>query len=148
MKRNIRLLAAGCALALCCASGACSASAAPVKTGGAAAEQVDDILGEWALHTGSRGTDETPRFTMEPGDGTRLRWYCRVDADSEPVHVYLYDIGKGEIVSAMSPRMDPGESRTLTYHVGSDSTLCQFRIMIESVTGGTAMATVRANQIF
>lgn len=105
------------------------------------------VLGEWDLDTGSRGTDETPRFIMEKGEGFYLRWYCEVPKYSEPVHVYLYDIGKGEIVSAMSPQMNPGEKRQEVFYVGSDSSNCQFRIKIESVTGGTAYATVRANQI-
>lgn len=105
------------------------------------------LLQEWSLDTGSRGTDETPKFTMEKGKGFYLRWYCEVPKDSEPVHVYLYDIGKGEIVSAMSPQMNAGEKRQEVFYVGSDSSNCQFRIKIESVTGGTAYATVRANQI-
>ena len=105
------------------------------------------LLQEWNLDTGSRGTDETPRFIMEKGEGFYLRWYCEVPKYSEPVHVYLYDIGKGEIVSAMSPQMNPGEKRQEVFYVGSDSSNCQFRIQIESVTGGTAYATVRANQI-
>lgn len=105
------------------------------------------VLGDWNLDIGERGTDETPKFTMEKGKGLYLRWYCAVPEYSEPVHVYLYDIGKGEIVSAMSPRMEPGEKRTEVFYVGSDSSLCQFRIKIESETGGTAFAKVRANQI-
>ena len=84
---------------------------------------------------------------MEKGEGFYLCWYCEVPKYSEPVHVYLYDIGKGEIVSAMSPQMNPGEKRQEVFYVGSDSSNCQFRIKIESVTGGTAYATVRANQI-
>ena len=84
---------------------------------------------------------------MEKGEGFYLRWYCEVPKYSEPVHVYLYDIGKGEIVSAMSPQMNAGEKRQEVFYVGSDSSNCQFRIQIESVTGGTAYATVRANQI-
>ncbi|MFR4978238.1 MAG: hypothetical protein ACLUDG_04860 [Butyricicoccus sp.] len=111
------------------------------------AAQHNTLLQEWNLDTGSRGTDETPRFIMEKGEGFYLRWYCEVPKYSEPVHVYLYDIGKGEIVSAMSPQMNPGEKRQEVFYVGSDSSNCQFRIQIESVTGGTAYATVRANQI-
>lgn len=105
------------------------------------------VLGEWDLDTGSRGTDETPSFHMEKGDGLYLRWYCEVRSYSEPIHVYLYDVNKGKIVSAMSPQMDPGESRTEVFYVGDDSKLSEFKIMIESVTGGTGYATVRANQI-
>ena len=84
---------------------------------------------------------------MEKGHGLYLRWYCDVPSDSAPIHVYLYDINKGAIVSAMSPQMDPGEERTEVFYVGDDSRLSEFRIMIESVTGGTAYATVRAGQI-
>ena len=47
----------------------------------------------------------------------------------------------------MSPQMNAGEKRQEVFYVGSDSSNCQFRIKIESVTGGTAYATVRANQI-
>lgn len=102
------------------------------------------VLEKWNLDTGHRGTDETPAFTMEPGQGTDLYWECEVPENSEPVHVYLYDIGKGGIVSAMSPKMQPGEKRQAVFHVGSDSQLC---IKIESATGGTAYAAVSANQI-
>lgn len=105
------------------------------------------LLLEWDLDTGSRGTDETPCFRMEKGHGLYLRWYCDVPSDSAPIHVYLYDINKGAIVSAMSPQMDPGEQRTEVFYVGDDSRLSEFQIMIESVTGGTAYATVRAGQI-
>lgn len=105
------------------------------------------VLGQWDLDTGDRGTDETSIMTLERGEGTYLRWYCDVSSYSAPVHVYLYDIGKGEIVSAMSPYLEPGEERTEVYNVGSDSPLCQFRIMIESTNGATGRARVRANQI-
>lgn len=104
------------------------------------------VLKEWNLDTGSRGTDETPKFTMEKGEGLYLCWDCEVPQNSEPVHVYLYDIGKGEIVSAMSPQMNPGEKRQEVFYVGSDSSVGQFRIKIESTTGGTAYATVHATQ--
>lgn len=104
------------------------------------------VLEEWNLDTGSRGTDETPKFTMEKGEGLYLCWDCEVPQNSEPVHVYLYDIGKGEIVSAMSPQMNPGEKRQEVFYVGSDSSVCQFRIKIESITGGTAYAAVHATQ--
>lgn len=150
MKLARRFSALICALALITAMPAV-ASAESVNDGIEQDENIVimpcSVLGEWDLDTGSRGTDETPRFYMERGDGLSLRWYCEVPSYSEPIHVYLYDVNKGEIVSAMSPQMDPGESRTEVFYVGDDSDLSVFRIMIESVTGGTGYATVRANQI-
>lgn len=104
------------------------------------------VLEKCNLDTGHRGTDETPAFTMKPGQGTALYWECEVQENSEPVHVYLYDTGKEEIVSEMSSKIQPGEKRQAVFHVGSDSELCQFHIKLESTTGGTAYAAVSANQ--
>lgn len=150
MKGLRRFSALMCALALLVAAPAITSAHAiemEEKPGESSTIMPRALLLEWDLDTGSRGTDETPSFHMEKGDGLYLRWYCDVPSYSEPIHVYLYDINKGAIVSAMSPQVDPGEQRTEVFYVGDDSRLSEFRIMIESVTGGTGYATVRANQI-
>lgn len=156
MKKWMRTLAAGCTLVLVL-SAFVFASAQEIKTAEVGempeicAEELElmrrDLLMDWDINSGNHTSDETPEFEMVPGDGKYLRWYCRLSSHSALANVYLYDVGKGEIVSAMSPRMDPGEERTIVYDVGSDSELCQYYILIESANGGTVRASVRANQI-
>ena len=105
------------------------------------------VLLTWDVDTGTSGQQETPSFRMNPGDGEYLRWYFENDSWSSPAHVYLYDVNKGQIVSAMSPKVDPGEERTEVYYVGSDSELCEFTIIVESMDGASVSGLLRAKQI-
>ena len=105
------------------------------------------VLLTWDVDTGTSGQQETPSFRMNPGDGEYLRWYFENDSWSSPAHVYLYDVNKGQIVSAMSPKVDPGEERTAVYYVGSDSELCESTIIVESMDGASVSGLLRAKQI-
>lgn len=146
MKPFRKMTACMCALALLAAV-PCTAYAQEIQPQEEIQVTPRAILTDWDIDTGNDGSDKTTDFHMEPGNGEYLRWYCEIDSFSAPAHVYLYDIGKGEIVSAMSPQVDPGEERTEVYYVGSDSEICLFRVIVESVTGDKVYGRIRAKQI-
>lgn len=105
-----------------------ASSSASEQTAVSSDNTAQSLIGEWLLCTGSTGVAETRKFQMVKGDGKYIRWYVKNDTvDSQKTHVYLYDINKGQIVSAMSPSVDVGESRTEVFYVGSDSSLCRFK---------------------
>lgn len=147
MKKLCRALALCTALGLVSVPTVFAADAAGKSQSEAAPTAPRAVLMTWDADTGTSGQQKTPSFQMKPGDGEYLRWYFANDSRSSPAHVYLYDVGKGEIVSAMSPRVDPGEERTEVYFVGSDSSYCQFAILAESMDGASVTGLIRARQI-
>lgn len=146
MKKIIRWISLCCIAALLGTAFAAAAVEAPSDVVDMEAMR-RAVLMDWEVDTGNDGSDETPSFQMQPGDGEYLRWYFDNSSWSGRAHVYLYDVNKGEIVSAMSPYVDAGEERTDVYFVGSDSRLCEFRILVESVDGEKIYGRARARQI-